>query len=204
MHERLIELFLLVSESLLAPVMLLLVGAMLAVVWFVGQTTREACERGWRGRNWRRFMLDVRAGRASPDAWRTQHGLGLVRHCAQRTIDLPEEQSFASLPHDLADVELAAARRLGRLQVLVRVGPMLGLAGTLIPLGPALQGLSTADFSRVGQDLSIAFTTTVFGIVIGGIAYALHGVQRGWYDRDLNDLECLLAIRQARFTHGDK
>ncbi len=40
----------------------------------------------------------------------------------------------------LADFDFGSLRRLERTRILVRVGPALGLMGTLIPLSPALAG----------------------------------------------------------------
>src|SRR5262249_7999621 len=39
---------------------------------------------------------------------------------------------------ELADFDFSCQRRLGRTRLLVRIGPALGLMGTLIPLSPAL------------------------------------------------------------------
>jgi biopolymer transport protein ExbB/TolQ len=61
--------------------------------------------------------------------------------------------------------------------------------GTLIPLGPALTGLASGDMKVMAQNLVVAFTTTVIGILIGSLAYGIGLVRRGWYARDLSDLE---------------
>ena len=45
----------------------------------------------------------------------------------------------------LGDYEIAADKELGQSKLLVKIGPMLGLMGTLIPMGPALVGLATGD-----------------------------------------------------------
>ena len=105
----------------------------------------------------------------------------------------------------LEDVELDITRRLSRLTFGTRLGPMLGLVGTLVPLGPALTGLASGDIQTLSGNLVIAFTTTVFGILIGGFAYAAGVVRRGWYEQDLSDLEFVAgfwntseaAVRQA-------
>ena len=43
----------------------------------------------------------------------------------------------------LADFEITADKDLAISKTLTKMGPMLGLMGTLIPMGPALVGLST-------------------------------------------------------------
>ena len=37
---------------------------------------------------------------------------------------------------------------------------MLGLMGTLIPMGPALVGLSTGDIASMAYNMQVAFATT--------------------------------------------
>ena len=74
----------------------------------------------------------------------------------------------------------------------IRLGPILGLAGTLIPLGPALVALSTGDVATLSSRLVVAFTTTVLGLLIGGTCFAMHAIRRQWYMQDLNDIEFIL------------
>ena len=49
------------------------------------------------------------------------------------------------LAHAVAELEHGITDAMARLSLLTRVGPMLGLMGTLIPLGPALAGLAAGD-----------------------------------------------------------
>ena len=49
---------------------------------------------------------------------------------------------------DLADFDLACQRRLARTRLLVRVGPALGLMGTLIPLTRRSTGWRTETSRR--------------------------------------------------------
>jgi biopolymer transport protein ExbB/TolQ len=61
--------------------------------------------------------------------------------------------------------------------------------GTLIPLGPALSGLSSGDMASLAANLVVAFTATVVGLLISGVAYGVGLARRTWYSRDLTDLE---------------
>src|SRR5262249_39926041 len=102
----------------------------------------------------------------------------------------------------LDDLEIEIARRMSSLAFATRVGPMLGLVGTLLPLGPALRGLASEDLSSLASNLEIAFTTTVFGLLIGGFAYAASGVRRKWYEQDISDLEYVLEMSRLN-DRGD-
>jgi biopolymer transport protein ExbB/TolQ len=89
----------------------------------------------------------------------------------------------------LQDYEILISGELERLKILTRTAPMLGLMGTLIPLGPALMGLSAGNIEALASNLVIAFSTTVLGLFIGGIAYAILLTKRRWYLQDLSDME---------------
>jgi biopolymer transport protein ExbB/TolQ len=89
----------------------------------------------------------------------------------------------------LADHDFRAMRRLERTRLLVRAGPALGLMGTLIPLSPALAGLASGDVATLSENLRVAFSITVLGLLIGALAFALSLVRDRLYGQDLSDLE---------------
>ena len=94
----------------------------------------------------------------------------------------------------LADFDFDAQRRLSRTRMLVRAGPALGLMGTLIPLSPALTGLANGNTTALSQNLRVAFSVTVVGLLIGAVAFALSLSRDRMYGQDLSDLEYLAAI----------
>ena len=85
-----------------------------------------------------------------------------------------DNQALAA--HLLAEFEAISEKKQASLNRLARLGPMTGLLGTLIPMGPALDGLANGDIAQLAGQMQIAFTTTVIGLVIGGIGVIL--VQR--------------------------
>ncbi|HKL77209.1 MAG TPA: MotA/TolQ/ExbB proton channel family protein [Gammaproteobacteria bacterium] len=90
--------------------------------------------------------------------------------------------------------DLAAASRVGRGRIeradlIARVGPMLGLMGTLIPLGPGLAALGRGELQALAQAVTVAFDTTVMGLLVGIIGFILGRVRRRWYDHLLDALE---------------
>jgi len=91
----------------------------------------------------------------------------------------------------LADYDLHSMRRLERTRVLVRAGPALGLMGTLIPLSPALTGLANGDVKQLTENLRVAFSVTVLGLLIGAIAFAVSLVRDRLYAQDLSDMEAV-------------
>ncbi len=88
----------------------------------------------------------------------------------------------------LADFELAMAKQLGTTKSMSKLGPVLGLMGTLIPMGPALVGLASGDIASMAQNMQVAFSTTVVGLIVGAIGYILTEVKQRWYAKDLSQL----------------
>ena len=94
----------------------------------------------------------------------------------------------------LQDYELKIARELEKARLVARLGPVLGLMGTLIPMGPALMGLSTGNIQQLASNLTIAFSTTVLGLLAGGVAYSVLLVKKRWYTQDLSDMEYVVEV----------
>ncbi|MBS1885032.1 MAG: MotA/TolQ/ExbB proton channel family protein [Actinobacteria bacterium] len=89
----------------------------------------------------------------------------------------------------LADFDFESMRGLERTRALVRLGPALGLMGTLIPLSPALAGLAEGNVQQLSDNLRVAFSVTVLGLLIGAIAFIISLVRDRLYGQDLSDLQ---------------
>tara|TARA_B100000809_G_scaffold101297_1_gene99855 strand:- start:5716 stop:6303 length:588 start_codon:yes stop_codon:yes gene_type:complete len=89
----------------------------------------------------------------------------------------------------LNDYEISAEKELSSSKSLARLGPILGLMGTLIPMGPALVGLAEGDIASMAQNMQVAFSTTVVGLFAGGVGYVTQLVKQRWFIEDLNNLE---------------
>ncbi len=89
----------------------------------------------------------------------------------------------------ISDYEIAADKDMALSKTLSKMGPMLGLMGTLIPMGPALVGLSTGDISSMAYNMQVAFATTVVGLFSAAIGFITQQVKQRWYTQDLNRLE---------------
>jgi biopolymer transport protein ExbB/TolQ len=98
------------------------------------------------------------------------------------------------------DCEIAMAKKLETTRLLATVGPMLGLMGTLIPLGPALMGLAEGNVEQLASNLVIAFATTVLGLFSGAIGFSLTMIRRRWYQQDINDIECILDAFEENYA----
>lgn len=107
---------------------------------------------------------------------------------------LKEQHNKAQLQRLLANFEIAADKDLATSKTLAKLGPILGLMGTLIPMGPALVGLSTGDIASMAYNMQVAFATTVIGLVAGAVGFLTQQVKQRWYLQDMTNLECLVEV----------
>lgn len=98
------------------------------------------------------------------------------------------EGSPARIEKVVADFEAAADKELTPSKMLAKMGPMFGLMGTLIPMGPALVGLSTGDIASMAYNMQVAFATTVVGLFSSAVGFAVQQIKRRWYVEEMNQL----------------
>jgi biopolymer transport protein ExbB/TolQ len=98
--------------------------------------------------------------------------------------------------------DAAGVRRLDGVRFVVRVGPALGLMGTLIPMGISLAGLAQGNLPKMAESMTTAFTATVVGLACSVSAYVLSLVREHWLRSDLTEIayaaESLLATQDAK------
>ncbi|MBU0925314.1 MotA/TolQ/ExbB proton channel family protein [bacterium] len=82
-----------------------------------------------------------------------------------------------------------AKKRIERADFITRLAPMLGLMGTLIPLGPGLAALGDGDVKILSTAMSVAFDTTVLGLLSGMTGFVISRLRRRWYDKALSLME---------------
>jgi biopolymer transport protein ExbB/TolQ len=133
------------------------------------------------------------AGALSEVAWSRSMSAVLDTFAARAGLPGAESQ----LNKALADFDFQSQRRLGRTRLLVRTGPALGLMGTLIPLSPALDGLARGNVAALTQNLRVAFSVTVLGLLVGAIAFGLSLNRDRIYGQDLSDLEYVGSVLTA-------
>ena len=96
---------------------------------------------------------------------------------ARKLFEFEEEKTMDSLKYT---------------DIITRIGPTLGLMGTLIPMGPGLAALGAGDINTLASSLTVAFNTTIVGIGTGALCYVISKIRSGWYDRYLSDLDALI------------
>ena len=91
-------------------------------------------------------------------------------------------------------------RRVLITDLIAKVAPMLGLLGTLIPLGPGIIALGQGDTATLSTSLLTAFDTTVVGLICAAVAMVISAVRNLWY-RDYMSIfetlmECILDLEK--------
>jgi biopolymer transport protein ExbB/TolQ len=194
-----------VAEALRTPVLVAALVCLLLVVLEVGALAAELWRR--RGRGIRRLERELAALRAALAAG--QRGVAL-RHVDRIAYSRPMQVVLAAIVElqgqpgaedriakHMAEYDYRSLRRLERTRILVRLGPALGLMGTLIPLSPALAGLAAGDVQRLTEDLRVAFSVTVAGLLVGVVAFAVSLVRDRLYAQDFSDVEFAAAALAA-------
>ena len=100
----------------------------------------------------------------------------------------------------LANFEIAADKDLAISKTLTKLGPILGLMGTLIPMGPALAGLASGDIASMAYNMQIAFATTVVGLVAGAVGFLTQQIKQRWYLQDMTNLEFIAELLNENRT----
>jgi biopolymer transport protein ExbB/TolQ len=190
-----------VADALRYPVLIAALIAVVAVVVELGAMLAELRKR--RGRGLPRLeqgIAAVRAALAQGDgatALSTARKLGYNGSMSDALGAIVEERGKPDagdrIAKRMAEYDYRSMRRLERTRILVRMGPALGLMGTLIPLSPALAALAEGDVQRLTDDLRVAFSVTVVGLLIGMIAFAVSLVRDRLYAQDYSDVEYVLA-----------
>jgi len=191
-----------VASALQVPVLVLALLALALVVFELGSFAIEV-----RGRRGRRFSALSGAAEGASEALLAgdRDAAAAALNQVSRSPAMADTLTFIlahageqgdehQINKALADFDFDAQRRLGRTRMLVRAGPALGLMGTLIPLSPALTGLANGNTTALSQNLRLAFSVTVVGLMIGAVAFAISLSRDRIYGQDLSDLQYVAAI----------
>lgn len=118
------------------------------------------------------------------------------------TACLPEETRLAAAKRMLEAEEEYYQRVVRITDTVAKLGPMFGLLGTLIPLGPGVVALGQGDTVTLSQSMSVAFDTTIAGLITAAVCSLISTARKRWYASDVADLEavmegCLQEMKEA-------
>lgn len=184
-----------ISSSLLYPVLVLLALLTLWIIVCGGSIFSE-----WVGRH----RVETRSIHEITELFSASEHTRYTRYRVGQYVILLKkilEEKEPSLLEVECHLQKSTRRLISSLDIyrlVVRVGPGLGLIGTLIPMGTGLAALGQGDLSMLSSELVIAFTTTVVGLAVGLCAFLFLVVKSRWVDEDILEMEAATeALAQA-------
>lgn len=112
----------------------------------------------------------------------------------KKIIETGDDRSRADL--FISEYEIEADKEVSTSKTLTKMGPILGLMGTLIPMGPALVGLASGDIASMAYNMQVAFATTVVGLVVSAIGFLTQQAKERWAVKNLTILEFLADVTE--------
>ena len=177
-----------ISTGLLVPVIVLLIyfflRSLILIGGFFGQYMTEKKTAA---------MLDKKVKEINPSnindflaSFSDKKGILVIDYLNEiyKSADSP-----ARLDMLVSEYELAAEKNIATSKILTKMGPILGLMGTLIPMGPALVGLATGDIASMAYNMQVAFATTVVGLVVSAIGFITQQNKERWAQHNLMILD---------------
>lgn len=181
-----------ISTGLLVPVVVVLLIVFVRSLLMMGNFIGMYISRIKYQKIFNEYLEGIRNGEKKIEE------LSLIKGNAKLKIAL--KSVFASTnkvyaDKTLLDFENDCEKDLASSKSISKLGPMLGLMGTLIPMGPALVGLAAGDISSMAENMQVAFSTTVIGLFAGALGYMLQLIKQRWYVEDLNNLEFVFNVK---------
>lgn len=198
--EQVSNLLFWISNGLLVPVIVGLLFFFLKSILLLGGFVGQYLQHVKRDKQLQKRMKALTADTLATFA-------GELKEQPESLFTETARQLFAALGEaarnrTLSEYEITADAELGKYKLLVKFGPILGLMGTLIPMGPALAGLSSGDISSMAYNMQVAFATTVLGLFAGAVGFVLLQVKQRWFTTDLVYLDYLAGLAQEKSKTG--
>lgn len=187
-----------IAQSLLIPVIVgLLASLIYAIINFGGLISEHSSRIRFNSENVEELIMNISNPGTSEEIIKAVNESELPRSSKEVLIKIASTpnigpESREALARKLIEnEELNAAKSLEKIDIVTRLGPTLGLMGTLIPMGPGLAALGSGDVNTLADAIIVAFDTTVVGLAAGGVAYVIGKVRRRWYEDKISTLYTL-------------
>ncbi len=197
--EILSNLLYLIAQSLLIPVILVLLAFIVYAVLSLGSFLTEKFSKSKFDVDKTEALIRAISKSATPEE--------MAKHVQDSELPVDQKKVLVKIisNHDIGsksrralatklieEEELKLSNITQRTDILVRLGPTMGLMGTLIPLGPGLSALGTGDINSLAQALILAFNTTIAGLAAGSVGFIISRYRKKWYADDLSILDAIV------------
>lgn len=152
------------------------------------------------------FYVTLSFGFLLREAWERYRSipsaLSAFRHVINSELNKSTDHLDARLERLLQTAELNMAKKLDRIRFVIKVGPALGLMGTLIPMGISLAALAEGNIPKMAGSMVTAFTATVAGLGCGVAAYLIALKREKWVREDIREMEFLteMTVRNGKLA----
>lgn len=186
-----------VGQAIRMPCSIVLLCLMVVAVWQMGSFIAEyVFERRKLKVDIPSLLEEINRKEKSIDILIDESGL-LKRHkAALHALEQAKGMSKASMialaqrliaTEETWDEKTTAITDLGS-----RLGPMFGLLGTLIPLGPGILALGQGDTATLAGSIGVAFDSTIAGLISAAIMLVISNIRKRWYGDDIVSLESVM------------
>ncbi|MEL7566196.1 MAG: MotA/TolQ/ExbB proton channel family protein [Dehalobacterium sp.] len=189
-----------VGQSLLVPCLIILIGLILVTIWQIGDILVESfIERRKLRTNIPALLKSIHAnGVENIETLIGKSQLLKRQKQALYTLleakDMPRDSMVALAQRLLATEEASYDRDVAITDMVARLGPMFGLLGTLIPLGPGIVALGQGDTAQLSKSLGMAFDTTIAGLASASVCSVISKIRKRWYSDYMVTLESIMEL----------
>jgi biopolymer transport protein ExbB/TolQ len=111
-----------------------------------------------------------------------------------QALDGEQALHHGGLENVVAEHEERLRHGLDGPRALVKVGPSLGLIGTLIPMGTSLAAMASGNMDAMAGQMVVAFTSTIIGLATGTAAYGLVVLRQSWVSASIREQRYLAEV----------
>lgn len=198
-----------ISQSLLVPVIIfLLIFVVYAIISLGGLISEYSSRKKISIDELKSIIDNISNTESNVEIKKVIENSNLARNQKKVLFDILNSENLGNDSREalarrlIENEEDLIGKKLEKSDIVTRLGPTLGLMGTLIPMGPGLAALGSGDVNTLAQAIIVAFDTTVVGIAAGGLAYFISKVRRRWYEQYLADIDSLIDVVLEVMKHG--
>lgn len=118
-----------------------------------------------------------------------------------QALDAHQALHHGGLENVVAEYEEKLRHGLDGPRALVKIGPSLGLIGTLIPMGTSLAAMAGGNLGAMAGQMVVAFTSTIIGLATGTVAYGLVALRQGWVSASIREQRYLAEVAAAELEN---
>ena len=197
--DNISQILFLVSDSLLIPDIIVLLVLFVRALFLVGSFYNQYITKYKNERQLRPILNQLTPERMEElQAALPEKNNSLYIKYLRAILARPADDTYAD--YMITNFENDAEKDVVTSKLLAKVGPVLGLIGTLIAMSPALTGLSQGDISKMASNMQVVFATTVVGLVVSLVGLVTLQFKQRWYAKEVNQLDYITRIRNQQIS----